>query len=676
MEGMLLRTSCVLLGTIATLVAGSTGRQAMRDEMKRRPDEPWPRGQGHVLLAVPGSDEDSKAYHEPGAGFSPAFGSFGVSIQVEDENGRRIAAGDTVPIGEVRQRLVWKNAKDVPGIFTRTKQFQATWSRARRSGWNLATKATVGNLAIVIRSPGPAGGALTNLHWNGKSLVINDYWRVTPNPLPNEIILDEEDGTNRVVVRRERETWKIAEGVEGLASESSWRRALFRFGDTAGLQIEAPSTPASSLKFQRINPALDIQLPEAQFMECLDAQVAHLMMGLVRNETRPGDPNNYPLNWLRDGAMTLVALARAGQLDVARQLCVPFIEHDFFGGFGSEADGPGLAAWALTEVAALLRDPRFDQQIWPAVERKMGLIDEMLHATGPILKPWYGPLVPGKAESMRPELVCDSAAEGLITGKMDGQRPVLYVNAVSYAGLQGAVDLARRLKQPAKAELWATESRALRTAWNKALTLERHGNERNFICGLHPTWVVNDPRHYFEPLLEHWRLVHDRNDQYKERPRWTYFNVAEANQWLVLGEIDRTWSILQWFWANQASPGLFTWWEGTGEENSFRRWERVRGWMDPPNVTPHYWTAAEMLLLQLAMLAYVDESGPEPVLVVGAGVRSEWLEGTLKAGRLPTKLGVVSWEWDTKSMHVRIPGFKGDVRLGPPFPEDTKLRIN
>lgn len=93
------------------------------------------------------------------------------------------------------------------------------------------------------------------------------------------------------------------------------------------------------------------------------------------------------------------------------------------------------------------------------MQRKAALIGEMLRATGPILKPWYGPLVPGKAESMRPELVCDAAAEGLITGKMDGQRPVLYVHAVSYAGLMGAAELARRVKQPTKADVWGRSRR-------------------------------------------------------------------------------------------------------------------------------------------------------------------------------------------------------------------------
>lgn len=154
--------------------------------MKRRPDEPWPRGQGHVLLAVPGSDEDAKAYQEPGAGFSPAFGSFGVSIQVEDKNGRRIAAGDTVSMGDVRQRLVWKSPKEVPGILTRTKQFagdlesfgkigmesgsegDSRKSGARdsecRSGWgsgdqsSLEWKIAIGQRSLALNAESDAGG--------------------------------------------------------------------------------------------------------------------------------------------------------------------------------------------------------------------------------------------------------------------------------------------------------------------------------------------------------------------------------------------------------------------------------------------------------------------------------------------------------------------------------------
>src|ERR1043166_8151301 len=36
--------------------------------MLERPNDPWPRGKGHVVLAVPGCSEASKGYHEPGGG--------------------------------------------------------------------------------------------------------------------------------------------------------------------------------------------------------------------------------------------------------------------------------------------------------------------------------------------------------------------------------------------------------------------------------------------------------------------------------------------------------------------------------------------------------------------------------------------------------------------------------
>ena len=119
--------------------------------------------------------------------------------------------------------------------------------------------------------------------------------------------------------------------------------------------------------------------------------------------------------------------------------------------------------------------------------------------------------------------------------------------------------------------------------------------------------------------------------------------------------------------------GLFTWWEDENEGNAYGGWERVRGWVKPPSSQPHYWTAAQMLLLQLDMLALADLTAPAPELVVGAGVPAAWLKRSMSVRGVSTRLGRVDWIWDGREMRVTVAGPKCAVRLGPVFPGGTPL---
>jgi hypothetical protein len=510
---------------------------------------------------------------------------------------------------------------------------------------------------------------MKSLHWyDDNRLYVNDRWVVSFSYRPQgvEIVPPAAGAPARETVGEvtwpEEEAWGYAKFTL-LGQQEHW------------LTIEdAVIPPPNPLEFSSLRPQVAIELPEREFMDCLEAQVAHLMMGLVGRETRPGDPNHYPLNWLRDGAYIIVALARAGQSDVAAQLCRPFAEEDFFGGFGAEADGPGLALWALTEVAGMRREAKFDEWLWPHARRKAELIIEMLTATNEVRKAYVGPVVPGKAGRTDLDLVCDPARDGLIMGRMDWHRPVLFVNAVSYRGLLNAAELAARLGKAREAEDWRGRAIELRAAWGRAMGVLEE-NDRDYICGLYPSWIVTDRESYEMKLAERRRRTHGEDDELDGKPLWTYFNVAEAHQWLALGHPVQTWNDLRWFWANQASPGLYTWWEGEGEENSFGRWEQIRGWVTPAHVTPHYWTGAEMLLLQLDMLVCLDETGGEPVLRVGLGLPESWLDRPMSVKGLPTRLGRVDWQWSNNRMTVRTRGFKAAVELGPAFPSDAVLRV-
>ena len=665
-----------LFAAAAVLLSQSLLAQSPRLEvihaMLQRPHDPWPRGKGHAVLAVPGCAEASKGYHEPGGSFSPSFGSFGVSIWVTDIAGKIVATSDNLPFDEIKQQLVWLRDRKLPAIETETPFYHARWSFVGESRWQLDLSLLTESdkkVSVIIRSVGPAGGPVQLLDWDTKQLRINERWSIRPSPDPATVSIGDESV----------ESWQVSgSGLNRYTSEDGWGFARFELRGARDWTVSIRDNlmpPTTPLSYSSMLAGLELNLPNPEFTNGLNAQVAHLMMGLVNNETRPADPNQYPLNWLRDGAYAIVALARAGQLESAKQLCRPFAEHDFFGGFGAEADGPGLALWALEEVAAIARDKDFDRWLWPHVERKSGLILEMLSATEPLRKPYFGPIVPAHTNRNDLDLVCDAAKDGLIAGRMDWQRPILFVNAVSYRGLRSAAELAERLEKTAQANGWRDRASDLKQAWGKAFDSSEADNERTYICGLYPTWVVSDKVTFQKKLADRREMSHDDGDRVKDKPLWTYFNVAEAHQWLALGQPDKAWNDLRWFWDNQASPGLFTWWEGSGEENTFHRWEQARGWVAPSHVTPHYWTAAEMLLLQLDMLAYLDESGSEPTLVIGAGVPKEWLDMTMNIKGLSTRLGKVDWEWRKGKMTVWLRGEKCAVKLGPAFKPDTKVKV-
>jgi hypothetical protein len=244
---------------------------------------------------------------------------------------------------------------------------------------------------------------------------------------------------------------------------------------------------------------------------------------------------------------------------------------------------------------------------------------------------------------------------------------------VSYAGLRAAATLARRLGHGAEAAAWEAEAKSLREAWWRAFDGPERDNERTAIVGLWPSGVAaSDPARYRQALERQWQRARSADGGFRKRPLWTYFEVAQAHNWMLAGAPGRAWQTLEWFWSNQASPGLYTWWEGEGEENSFGLWEQIRGWADPPHVTPHYWVAAEMLHFQIDALVHVEEAGGRPRLVIGAGVPEAWLSKAIDVRAVPTPLGRVDWRWDGRRLRATLDGKPAAFQAGPAFPAEAR----
>jgi hypothetical protein len=135
---------------------------------------------------------------------------------------------------------------------------------------------------------------------------------------------------------------------------------------------------------------------------------------------------------------------------------------------------------------------------------------------------------------------------------------------------------------------------------------------------------------------------------YSPERLWTYFPVGEAHNYLLLGERERAWQTIEWYFANQSAPGTYGWPEGERDENSvLLLWQQTRGWDRIRFVTPTGWTLSEMFLLLRDCL--VREEGD--ALVLGLGVPATWLEQPFAVHDLPTHFGRVSYQYDP---HKRV----------------------
>ncbi|MCD6043536.1 MAG: hypothetical protein K0R40_3139, partial [Burkholderiales bacterium] len=409
------------------------------------------------------------------------------------------------------------------------------------------------------------------------------------------------------------------------------------------------------------------------FAQMLEANAAHMLLGIVDGQTRPGDPVNYPLAWQRDGAYVLVALARCGHARAARRLAGMLAREDFFGGFGAEADAPGLGLWALGEVSRALGEPGFDAELWPHVQRKAALIGRLLSATAVVRQPFTGPMVPKWRSHPESDLVAEPARRQLIEGRMDWERPVFFINAAAYLGLLEASELASRLGRTEESRRWSAMAQALQRTYRRLMAeLPDHSpellNERTTINALYPSEAA-EPDVVRKVLARRWQAERRGDGSFRSAPQWTYFAIADAHQWLRLGDAKKAWATLDWFAAHDRMPGLWVLWEGRAEENSFGLWSAVRGNVAPKGITPHYWASAEAQLLAVEMLAYGERAARR--VVVGAGVPRAWLTGPLAVETVGTALGPVSWTYDGAG-RLRVSAPDGvNVVLGEGFPPGT-----
>lgn len=688
-----------LRSSIDRIGAQLTERDRLQAERAAGLGADWPSGRGHVLLGAPGDVVANKAYIDADGGFSPAPGSFGLGLVALDAGGAPLKGTDLKARTEEHFELT--RGSKVPDLVVHTALADLRIVSVGPRRWTITVAprplpAGAADLGLQIRSIGPAGSALRSVRATSPGRIdIDDRWLLSVEPAPRSFFAGSEIPASAAaaLTRFGVEAGDWQRGIAALPrSLAPMTLSIAGLGPAAAGGVDLPS-----LSLPRLS------VPSLRFSESLAAQILHLGMGIDAGETRPGDPLNYTYEWARDGAYVLVALAASGNEAVAEELAPRFFAKDYFGGFGAEADAPGLSLWMLDEIVS--RDPRSDLagRLWPAIERKVALLR---HCLDPGATFWRTTPLPPFQDNFRRlpmDLVCGPAIDGVVLGKMDNHFPVAYVTAATFGGLSAAARLAERAGHSDRAAAWRSLALQVQRGWTALAARTRSERRWRFarefarpavldaiardprgsIRALHLmiagyTCFECDPRYDSAALwpfgvgapLEasvrsrvkaHLAAEMTPAGDFRTRPEWPYFDLELAHQLLLVGNRDDAWAILNWFFTHQLAAGLYTWGEGRHETNGPGNWDTIRGWVNAQDgVTPHYWAAAELLLLQLDMLARVAPPPPdrpdEPLVVqVGLGVPDAWLAGPLAVDGLSTRAGRVCWQWDTSQLTVTVP---------------------
>jgi hypothetical protein len=154
----------------------------------------------------------------------------------------------------------------------------------------------------------------------------------------------------------------------------------------------------------------------------------------------------------------------------------------------------------------------------------------------------------------------------------------------------------------------------------------------------------------FDTWWETWRCPRGK---YNVAFDWTYFEAAQAHNYLLLGNWDRFHTILERYYQYQDVPGLYGYNEGKnvkkpdgnsvygGQDWGFGNILDYRGWDMFDCNMPHNWVSSELYLMMRDALLFEEDD----TLVIGAGISKEWITtgSTIEVKNAVTHFGRVSY---------------------------------
>jgi hypothetical protein len=475
---------------------------------------------------------------------------------------------------------------------------------------------------------------------------------------------------------------------------------------TLPLYLNSPASPGNFESLSRVRAVTHlndaIALPAAspnatsgsgaELMETLRAQLSYILINRAGPAIQPG-VRSYARSWIRDGALTSSALLRMGQPEPVHEFIAWFAPHQYANGKipcvvdhrGAdpvpEHDSSGEFIFLIAEYHRFMRDPDHLAKYWPQVVRAADYLDSLRlerrtpEYQKPETKHFYGILPPSISH------------EGYSAKPMHSY----WDDFFALKGFRDAVWLAEEMRdEDTRRRLVAIRDEFERDFVN-SINASMAFHKIDYIPGcadlgdfdatstsiaLAPVGAENVVpeaalRRTFDKYYE---FITDRTAQ-NTWDAYTPYEARNIGAFIRLGQPDRAWELTQFLLSHQRPRGWRVWAEVVGREE---RKPRFIGDM------PHTWVGSDFVRSVLDMFVYEDNG--DSTLVVGAGIRSEWVttEPGVAVNGLPTPYGALrytikSFEGGTEVKiedGVRMPAGGVVVALPPSVGDSRRATVN
>ena len=524
--------------------------------------------------------------------------------------------------------------------------------------WRITALPWDGGLSLAALRSAPALDALRNLPMLDPQLHASAalQFRITLQP-----------GASHTL------GWVAPLGAPDSASAATARPATTTPVTALPASLERRFDAAAAHWRERLNRTTLAVPAEAQpIVDTLRSSLAHILMSRDGPALRPGT-RSYARTWVRDAAMMLAGLVRLGEIDAAREFVDWYGGHIFASGKvpccvdqrGAdpvvENDSHGQYLYAVAELWRHSRDRSLLERHWPQVQRVTAWIEALRQSERTDAN-----RTPGRAHLfglMPPSISHEGYADKPAYSYWD--------DFWTLRGYKDAVSIAHALGHHAQALRWATSRDEFERELVSSIDATAAHHRIAFIAGaadrgdfdatsttmaLNPAQAQNVlPATLLANTFErYWQEVSARALGQRTWTDYTPYELRNVGALVRLGHAERAHVALGYFFNDQRPSGWNQWAEVVLPKP---RELRFLGDM------PHAWVSSDYIRSALDLFAYERE--PEATLVIGAGLKPEWLvQGDIEVRGLSTPYGLLNyrlarapngWRLDLKGAAIDMP---------------------